>query len=50
MPSKISHALSGAVRFKDTRFYLDFYLKKDPSEAECWIHKTSLIPLSGHNS
>lgn len=50
MPSKIFHALSGAVHFKDTKFSLDFYLKKDPSEAECWIYKTSLIPLSGHSS
>ena len=28
----------------------DSDIKKDPSKAECWIHKTSLNPQSVHKS
>ena len=26
---------------------IDFDNKKDPGEAECWIYKISLMPMSG---
>ena len=35
--------------FKDTLLSTDFDVKKDPREAECWIHKTSLMLLTGYN-
>ena len=37
----------GPARFKDT-LLSTFDVKKDLNEAESWIHKTRLMPLSGH--
>ena len=40
----------GSGRFKNTLMSTDFDFKKYLSETECWIHKTTLMPLSRHTS